>query len=209
MMALYRREKSGKGDYLDMSMTDSLISWTPHILSEVIVNNTAPNLSRERLYGGAAFYNIYETSDGRRLVFSGSEMTFAENLLNALERPDLIPLCEKPWGDAQKPVKEFLRKTFLTKTLSQWDEWFSDRSVCWAPVLELDEAWRQKFLRDRGIVSKGRDGVERVGTPVCFLNEPATPSDKLPSVGEDTQQVLRQVGYDSNDYKRLIENGVC
>ena len=61
MMALYRREKSGRGDYLDMSMTDSLISWTPHILSEVITNNAAPNLSRERLYGGAALYNIYET----------------------------------------------------------------------------------------------------------------------------------------------------
>ena len=209
MMALYRRETSGRGDYLDMSMTDSLMSWTPHILSEVIANNAAPNLSCERLYGGAAFYNIYETSDGRRLVLSGSEMTFAGNLLNALERPDLVPLCEQPWGEAQKPVKEFLRKTFLTKTLSQWGEWFSERSVCWAPVLELDEAWEQKFLRDRGVISKGKDGVERVGTPVRFLNEPGAPSDKLPIVGEDTQQVLGQVGYDPSDYDRLIEEGVC
>ena len=190
-------------------MTDSLMSWTPHILSEVIANNAAPNLGRERLYGGAAFYNIYETSDGRRLVLSGSEMTFVENLLNALKRPDLIPLCEKPWGEAQKPVKEFLRRTFLTRTLSEWSEWFSERSVCWAPVLELDEAWEQKFLRERGIISKGKDGVERVGTPVRFLNEPGAPSDKLPTVGEDTQQVLGQAGYDPSDYDRLIEEGVC
>ena len=209
MMALFRRETSGRGDYLDMSMTDSLMSWTPHILSEVIANNAAPNLGRERLYGGAAFYNIYETSDGRRLVLSGSEMNFVENLLNALKRPDLIPLCEKPWGEAQKPVKEFLRRTFLTRTLSEWSEWFSERSVCWAPVLELDEAWEQKFLRERGIISKGKDGIERVGTPVRFLNEPGAPSDKLPTVGEDTQQVLGQVGYGPSDYDRLIEEGVC
>lgn len=209
MMALYRREKTGVGDFLDMSMTDSLMSWTPHIVSEVIVNDRAPDLTIERLYGGTPFYGVYATADDRSLVLSGSEMVFVENLLNAMERPDLIGLCKKPWGKPQEPVREFLTDTFAKKTLAEWDEWFEGKGVCWAPVLSLDEAWRQKYLRDRGMIEEGGDGVERLGTPVQFRREPGSPSDKLSEIGEDNQEVLEGLGYDANQYSRLVEEGIC
>lgn len=209
MMALYRREKTGVGDFLDMSMTDSLLSWTPHIVSEVIVNDRAPDLTSERLYGGTPFYGVYATGDDRSLVLSGSEMVFVENLLNAMERPDLIGLCEKPWGKSQEPVREFLTDTFAKKTLAEWEEWFEGKGVCWAPVLSLDEAWRQKYLRERGMITEGSDGVERLGTPVQFRCEPGCPSDKLSEIGEDNQEVLEGLGYDAKQYSRLVEEGIC
>ncbi|CAN0079707.1 unnamed protein product, partial [Phaeothamnion confervicola] len=93
MMALYRREKTGQGDFIDAAMLDALMSWTPHVLDTVVSGDRAPDLESERLYGGSAFYNVYRTKDDQYLVLSGSEMNFVENLLNALGRPDLIEVC--------------------------------------------------------------------------------------------------------------------
>ena len=209
VMALYRRETTGRGDYLDMAMTDSLMSWNPHIVSTVIAEGRPPDLSRERLYGGAAFYNVYRTADDRYIVLSGAEMTFAENLLEALGRPDLVPLCRRPWGPEQDPVKTFLEETFATRTLDDWDQWLADKGVCYAPVLDLAEAWKSGVLRDRGMVAAGADGVDRLGTPIRYRDEPGTPSDALATLGGDTDALLERLGYDAVARKRLRDGGVC
>ncbi len=209
MMALYRRSQTGDGDYLDMSMTDSLMSWNPHIVSEVLAHARPPGLARERLYGGAAFYNIYATADERYIVLSGAEMNFAENLLSALGRTDLIELCRAPWGPAQDPVKQFLRETFATRTLAEWDAWLADKGVCYAPVLNLHEAWQQGFLRERGMIEPGIDGVERLGTPIRYRAEPGRPSEYLAAHGADTDRVLERIGYAADARKRLSDDGVC
>ncbi len=208
-MALYRRAQTGVGDYLDMAMTDSLMSWNPHIVSEVIANEQAPDIAHERLYGGAAFYNVYATADDRYIVLSGAEMNFAANLLNALGRADLIEVCRAPWGPAQEPVKQFLRETFATRTLAEWDAWLADKGVCYAPVLNLHEAWQQDFLRERGMIERGIDGVERLGTPIRYREEPGRPSEYLAAHGADTDRVLERIGYADAARKRLYDDGVC
>ena len=128
LMALLKREKTGKGDCIDMAMGDALMSWTPHILGTVVAEDRAPVLADERLHGGAAFYNVYRTSDDKYVVLSGSEMNFVTTLLTALGRPDLIDLCRKPAGEAQAPVRTFLEETFLTKPRDEWDHWMQARA---------------------------------------------------------------------------------
>ncbi|MFT4561661.1 MAG: crotonobetainyl-CoA:carnitine CoA-transferase CaiB-like acyl-CoA transferase [Gammaproteobacteria bacterium] len=209
LMALYRREKSGDGDFIDMSMTDALMSWNPHIISTVLAEAEPPELANERLYGGAAFYNVYRTADDRYLVLSGAEMNFVENLLNALKRPDLIEVCKLPWGPAQDPVKEFLTETFATRSLTEWDEWLSTLGICYAPVLNLNESWQQDYWRERGMISVGGDGIERLDSPVRFKHEPAQISDKLSELGADTESLLERLGYDAEQRQALKDKGVC
>ena len=168
-----------------------------------------PDLSQERLHGGAAFYNIYRTADGGSLVLSGAEMNFVENLLTALGRPDLIPLCREPWGSTQDPVKRFLAETFATRTRDEWDKWLADKGVCYAPVLDLREAWQGEQLRARGMIVRGPDGVEHLGTPVKFVNEPGRPSGTIPRLGEHTDLILERLGYDEVERQRLKRAGVC
>lgn len=203
LMALLRREKTGRGDFVDVAMVDTLMSWTPHILSTVIAEGRAPNLATERLYGGAAFYNLYRTADDKHIVLSGAEMNFVENLLNALGRPDLIPICRLPWGPAQDPVKRFLEETFATKPRDEWERWLADKGVCYAPLLDLEEAWSQELLRERGMIVKGDDGVENLGTPIIFRDEPGKPSCKLAPHGGDTDEILEGLGYDEAGRARL------
>ena len=208
VMALLRREKTGEGDLLDAAMVDMLMSWTPHILSPVLAEDRTPDLESERLHGGAAFYNIYRTKDDRHIVLSGAEMNFVENLLVALERPDLVEVCRQPWGAAQEPVKAFLAETFATRTRDEWDDWLRDKQVCYAPVYDLHEAWHQDYLRERGMVRRGEDGVEHLGTPIAFREEPGQPSARLAELGGDTDRLLAELGYDDAAVKRLYEDGV-
>ena len=192
-----------------MTMIGSLMSWNPHIISDVIVKGEPPKLTEERLYGGAALYNIYTTSDDRYIVLSGAEEKFAENLLTALGRPDLIALCRQPWGEKQDPVKEFLRTSFASKTQQEWVEWLEGIGVCYAPVLDLHESWNQSYMREVGIIETGSDGVDRLGTAIRFSGEPGRPSDKLSTVGEDTDDLLKSLGFSSGERSSLYKSGVC
>lgn len=209
LMALLRRHTTGQGDYLDMAMIDTTMSWTPHILGTVLAEDRAPDLASERLYGGAAFYHVYETKDGQYLVLSGSEMNFAENLLKALGRPDLIEVCRLPWGAPQAPVKAFLEQTFLTKTRDEWDAWLADKRVCYAPVLDLREAWHSPVMREREMVVTGPDGVDNLGTPIKFREEPGAPDYRFASLGEHTDEILARLGYDAGARDALRAAKVC
>lgn len=209
LMALLKREKSGQGDYIDAAMIDTLMSWTPHILSSVLHEGRAPELDKERLHGGAAFYNVYRTKDDKYLVLSGSEMNFVENLLKALGRPDLIEVCKLPYGEAQAPVKRFLEETFATKTRDEWDRWLQDKSVCYGPVLDMNEAWQSPVLRERGMIVKGPDGVENLATPIRFREEPGVPSFECAALGQHTDELLERVGYDAEARAKLHAAKVC
>ena len=208
LMALLRREKTGEGDWVDVAMADALFSWMPHILGPVIERGESPDLARERLYGGAAFYEVYRTRDGGHLVLSGAEMNFVENLLKALGRPDLIDVCRRPWGPEQEPVKAFLRATFVTRTRDEWDQWLADKDVCYAPVLDLHEAWQRLAERHNGMVVKGDDGVDNVGTPIRFQREPGRPQLRFAELGADTGRILQWLGYDAQAVAGLRERKV-
>src|SRR5664279_2634298 len=107
LMALLAREKTGKGDYIDIAMYDALIAWTPNISGSVLGEDKAPEPLAMRNYGGQAMNRIYETGDGRFIVLAGNERKFCETLLNALGRPDLLDLAAGEPGAGQAPLIEF------------------------------------------------------------------------------------------------------
>ena len=105
-------------------------------------------------------------------------------------------------------MKAFLAETFATRTRDEWDEWLRDKQVCYAPVYDLHEAWHQDYLRERGMVRRGEDGVEHLGTPIAFREEPGQPSARLARLGEDTDRLLAELGYDDAAVRRLHDEGV-
>ncbi|GFE80434.1 CoA transferase [Steroidobacter agaridevorans] len=183
LMALLGREKSGRGDYLDIAMFDSLLPWCSHIVGTAMAGGEPPRSSNQRSLGGAAFYNVYETSDGRHIVLGGREPKFAANLLNALGRPDLIPLATEPPGLAQVPLVDFLRQTFRTRSRDAWIEWFADKDVAFAPVLDFREAFAQPHLAERGLVANA-DGAHHIAPAIRFSGEPAWSPRPAPELGD-------------------------
>lgn len=179
LMALLRRERTGKGDYVDIAMHDSMLAGLPNILGPTLAENRQPLARHERSLGGSAFYRLYETADGRHLALGGQEMKFVKNLLGALGRPELAPLCEKP-GPHQKPVMEFLEKAFGERSLADNLALLAGLDVCYAPVNTLPEALEaanEKLLRDE-------QGRRHLAPPIRFRDEPARPSLREPLLGE-------------------------
>src|SRR5688572_5472333 len=179
LMALLRREQTGKGDYLDMAMYDATLAGSANLLGPTFAENRQPVARHERTTGGSAFYRLYETADGRYLALGGQEMKFVRNLLGALGKPELAPLCERP-GPHQKPVMDFLEGVFRSKTLEQNLEFLSRFDVCYAPVNTLPEALdaaQDKLLKDEV-------GRRHLSPAIRFRDEPARPNLREPRLGE-------------------------
>ena len=161
------------------------MAWLPNVVGPVFAENRAPVIADERSFGGYAFFATYQTADNRHLALGGVEHKFVENLLNDLQRPDLIAAANGPPGAGQASVKAFLTATFLTKPLSHWIEWFSGRDVCFAPVLDLHEAWHQPQIAAREMLLRDPMGNHHIGTPIKYRDEPGRPDLRLAELDED------------------------
>jgi crotonobetainyl-CoA:carnitine CoA-transferase CaiB-like acyl-CoA transferase len=196
LMALLRREKTGRGDYIDVAMLDSAIAWTPNITGSTFALKTPPTPRDERSLGGSAFYNIYRTLDGRHVVLGAQELKFVRTLLGELGRLDFVALCERGPGAHQAPLIAYLRELFATRTRAEWIEWFTGKDVGFAWVNNLREAFDDPQVRSRGMRLLDDQGREHIGAPVKFREEPAAPRLRLPSLGEHNAEILRELGYD-------------
>jgi crotonobetainyl-CoA:carnitine CoA-transferase CaiB-like acyl-CoA transferase len=194
LMALLRRERTGRGDTIDISMQDATMAWLPNVVGPVFAEDRAPRVKEERSFGGYAFFSIYETRDGRHVALGGVEHKFVQNLLTALGRPELIPIASGPPGPGQEPVKAFLRETFAQRTRADWEGWLRDKDVCFAPVLDLREAWAHPQVEARGMLLRDEAGNLHIGNPLRFTEEPGQPDLRLPALDEHGPQIRASVG---------------
>ncbi len=197
LMALLRRQTTGSGDYLDISMMDSLMSWLPNVTGPVFAEDRAPVVKTERSFGGYAFFATYRTRDSKHIALGGVERKFVVNLLTALDRPDLIDIATGPNGPDQEPVKAFLRAAFKTRTRDEWEAFFADHDVCAAPVLDLHEAFHSAQTAARSMMVRDDAGHLHIGIPIKFADEPGHLITKLATLGQHNSAVLDRS--DDND----------
>ncbi len=208
LMALLRRERTGKGDYLDVAMMDALIAAMPNNYGPPMAEKRQPVAKDERSWGGNAMYRLYETEDGKFVALGGAELKFATNLLTALGRPDLIPLCAPPPGPGQQPVRDFLERTFKARSRDQWVAWMADKDIAFAPVKSLREGLDDPQVRAREMVVEDARGFEHIGLPVKFENEPGRVDVALPALGEHSEDILRSLGYTAAEIEAMKAKGV-
>lgn len=174
LMALLGRERTGEGAYLDCAMFDSLLPWCAHTAGSAIAGGSPPSSQSQRSLGGAAFYQIYRTKDGRHVALGAREIKFARNLLGALGRKDLIPHAEREAGD-QGNLIDFFRDAFAQKSRDEWVEWFADKDVAFAPVLDFREAFDAPHVAERGLLVETAEGASHIAPPIRFFGEAWSP----------------------------------
>ena len=193
LMALLAREKTGKGDFIDIAMFDSLIAWTPNITGSVLGEDRAPVPKQMRNYGGQAMNRLYETKDGFHIALAGNEAKFCENLFAALGRPDLAKAAAGEPGPSQapRPLIAFLTETFAAKTRAEWEAFLAPIDLCWAPLRNLKDAFDDPHTKARAMVLRDADGNRHIGPAAKFRNAPAEPSLSLPAYGSAPVPVWR------------------
>jgi crotonobetainyl-CoA:carnitine CoA-transferase CaiB-like acyl-CoA transferase len=210
LMALYRRHQTGRGDFVDIAMMDSLLACMPNNFGPPMAEKRPPVPKEERSWGGNAMYGLYETREGDWIALGGAELHFAETLLHALGRPDLFELCKLPPGKGQEPVRAFFRETFRTKTKAEWVEWFKPlmSKLAFAPVKNLREALDDPQARAREMVVVDERGWEHLGIPIKFAHEPGRLRFDLPAHGQHSAEIIRSLGYSDAEVRALKEKGV-
>jgi crotonobetainyl-CoA:carnitine CoA-transferase CaiB-like acyl-CoA transferase len=180
LMALLARERTDKGEYIDIAMYDSLIAWTPNIVGSVFGQDRAPVPHEMRNYGGQAMNRIYETGDGGFIVLAGSEAKFSENLLKALGRLDFLDLARGEPGPSQQPLIDFFTATFKSKTRAEWEAFLGPIDLCWAPVRTLKDGFNDAHAAARAMLLHDGNRNPHIGPAIKFRHGPAEPKFDLP-----------------------------
>lgn len=208
LMALLRRQTTGRGDYIDLSMYDACLAWTPNVAGPVFAENRRPPVKEMRSFGGSAMYNIYETSDGGFVILGGSEVKFAANLLEALGRPDLLDIARLEPGEGQAPLRDFFREAFAARPLDHWRAFLEGVDCCWAWARSLKEAFDDPFTQERGMAFTDADGRRHIGAPIRFAEEPPRAEPATPGFGEHSAAIAREAGLTEDQIAALKKRGV-
>ncbi|HVY63481.1 MAG TPA: CaiB/BaiF CoA-transferase family protein [Gammaproteobacteria bacterium] len=199
LMALLKRQATGRGDYVEIAMFDALFAATPNIMGPVFAEGRHPDPKAQRTTGGAAFYRLYDTQDGKQLVLAGQEPKFIERVLAALGRADLVPLCTRGPGPHQAPVVEVLAKFFAGRSRQESLEWLERLDVCYAPVNTLLEATQDPNVAARDLLVRDELGRQHLAPAIRFAAEPARPDLREPTLGEHTDEVLADLGREAGE----------
>ena len=196
LMALFRRERTGRGEHIDIAMYDALLAWTPNVTGPVFAQDAHPEPASMRSFGGSAMYRIYETSDGEFLVLGGSEVKFARNLLAAFDRLDLLPFAEQEPGPDQEPLRAFFRERFRARPRAHWERFLEPVDCCWAFIRSLKDAFDDPHTRQREMLLRDAGGHRHIGVPIKFALEPARPRLDTPGYGEHSTEIGESIGLD-------------
>lgn len=153
LAALYRRERTKEGAYIDVSMFEACLSWNYFSLIPAIQNGVEEECGRGVLTGGAAWYNVYECQDGRYLTFAPIEPKFWKNFCVAVEREDLISRHQEPLP--QDDLIATLKELFLSQPLSYWDDLLTFADCCMEPVRTLNEVANLPHVTAREVFVNG------------------------------------------------------
>lgn len=210
LLALFARETSGEGQYIDISMTDGVVGLLslPYYFSR---QNGQPQKAGESLLSHRyACYNTYETADGRFLSIGALENRFWKTLCEHLNRPQYIAL-QYDEQMREKIINDF-RSLFLTKTMADWNRELAELEICFAPVKNLAEILVDPHLLEREMVHSyvGENGVEKhgFGIPVKLSQTPGSIRTVPGRFGEQTRKVLQEIGYSAEQIDTFFANGV-
>ncbi|MEX2311408.1 MAG: CoA transferase, partial [Rhodospirillales bacterium] len=149
--ALVGRGKTGRGAYLDVAMTDSVLTWQNQALT-ALSRGDKPGRSQNLLTGGAAFYGIYETADGKYVSLGAIETIFWKNFCAAIGKPELTARQSEPLP--QTDLIHEVAAIFKSRTRSDWDAALSEVDCCYHPVLDIDEVAGHPQNAARGLISE-------------------------------------------------------
>jgi alpha-methylacyl-CoA racemase len=207
LAALRERDRSGEGQFVDVSMADGSLLWLALVAARYLADGQVPRRGMLELAGGLVCYRPYACKDGY-VTLGALEPKFWQAWCRGVGRDDLIEKqFEPPGSDTHAEVE----RIFLERTREEWREFATHNDCCLEPVLDLDEALDSELVRAREMVVEldqpGTDGVRQLGFPVKMSRTPGSIREPGPALGEHTDEVLASIGYSDEEIAALKEGG--
>ena len=207
LAALRERERSGEGQLVDVSMTDGALSWLAMVAAAYLQDGRVPGRGDGQLNGGFLCYYPYEASDGW-VTCGALEPKFWRAFCEGVGREDLIEAqFQTPGSDAWREVAG----VFRSRTRDGWRAFNDEHDAMIEPVLGLDEALSSELVREREMVVELEQPdlgpVRLLGLPIKLSRTPGDPTRPAPALGEHTEEVLREAGFDPDRVGALLASG--
>lgn len=189
LAALLERERTGEGRHIDAALLDAgihsnLLGWASEAGAGKGVGDRLP------LTGAFPCYNLYDTSDGRRLALAALEPHFWSRFCLAAGRKDLIRLQYLDSARARGKVADLIR----SRTLAAWMDLAGREDIPMEPVFSAAQAREHPQVLARDLLSRGPDRLARIGFPARFDGERPRSGASVPALGEQTKAVLADLG---------------
>ena len=204
--ALYERGVSGKGQVIDAAMTDGSALLANSIFGLMGQGVWNHNRGSNLLDGGAHFYGTYETKDARFVSIGSIEPQFYALLLEKTGLDQDPELAKQMSRDDWPKLREKLAAVLATKTRDEWDEIMLGTDICYAPILNFDEAVAHPHNQARNTFVASADIVQAAPAPRFSRTEPELPEPPV-APGEHSEEVLASMGLDAAAIAELKASG--
>jgi len=205
LAALVERATSGQGQIIDAAMTDGTASLLSPFFGLMAMNMWTTDRFSNRLDGGAFYYGSYECSDGKYISIGSLEPQFYALLLEKAEITD--PEFQEQLDEAAWPAKrEKLNQLFKTRTRQQWCDIMEGTDVCFAPVLDLNEAPTHPHNIDRKTFVE-LEGVVQPAPAPRFSRTQGEIQGPAAMAGEHTREVLSAWNFTDQEIGELQASG--
>ncbi|MGD9124063.1 MAG: CaiB/BaiF CoA-transferase family protein [Desulfarculaceae bacterium] len=202
LAAIIQRGASGRGQWVDSSMFDGLLSLATMVAAGMEAGLDEPKPESMTLNGRYPCYRVYATKDGRHMSLGALEPKFWQAFCEAMQRPDLL---DQQFGDPETVAK--ISRLFASQSQEHWIKVFKDHDACCEPVLGLDEVLSSELVRSRGMVTS-LEGLTYLACPLKLPDSPLPAETPAPALGQHTDEILQDLGLDTDEIARLEEQGV-
>ena len=204
LAAYVSRAQTGKGDYIDVSITDGVFSMSVFMTAGYLAGGKEP--IRGDLLSGGALYDFYATSDGGYLSVGPVELKFFSSFCECIGCQDIVPTGIINWNH-----KERVAKIIASKTLSHWREVFGSCDACVEPVCSVSEAISSPPLSERDMIVQVKTHAgkqaRQIGNPIKFKSGHYYAPSGGATLGFHNEEILSNLGYSRDEIRRLRDAG--
>ncbi|NXM04884.1 AMACR racemase, partial [Tyrannus savana] len=203
VIALYERATSGRGQIIDASMVEGVAYLSSFLWKSQNIGIWTGPRGENLLDGGAPFYEIYRTSDGKFMAVGAIEPQFYKQLIKGLgldsnELP--VQMSVSDWPEMKKKFASI----FAQKTQAEWCSIFDGTDACVTPVLSLNDVASDQHNKQRNSFIKNDQGEISPRPAPLLSRTPAVPScERDPFIGEHTEEILLENGFTKQEIAKL------
>ncbi|NMB64457.1 MAG: CoA transferase [Spirochaetes bacterium] len=210
LAAYIKRQATGEGDYIDISITDGVFAMSAFTTAAYLEGEPLPQPETQMLNGGG-IYDYYATSDGRFLSVGPIEPKFFQTFCQAIGYTDILQNVDFSPETVHRHKKR-IAEIIAMQPLSHWIEVFSNVDACIEPVRTLEEAINNPPLSERdmivSITSDNGTVFKQIGNPIKFLSQKYIAYSAGVPLGYNNDEILQSIGYNKQQIQQLYAKNV-
>jgi len=205
--ALLEAQRSGKGQVVDAAMVDGVASLMTMFWGFKDMNMFDPdNPGTTMLDTGAAYYDVYETKDGKYISVGAIESQFYQEMLQRLGLQDDPDFAQQNDRSKWPVMHKKLWELFRTKTQAEWNALLEMTDICYAPVLPMLEAAAHPHNVERGTYVEYEGHLQPAPAP-RYSRTPGAIQRPAAHPGQNSKEVLDDLGFSSSEIESLLSSG--